>query len=126
MSGHCQPWERATVVQEMDRCRRYKIVGGTVRRCRDGPHSPWAPGSAEEKELVLAALTMTQEEFNKLAADRNELIVESSGDDHPNSDAPLPDNELVVALSDLFTANESVDTSGNDEGVLVLGEEGGV
>ena len=69
---------------------------------------------------------MTQEEFDKLAADRNELIVESSGDDHPNSDAPLPDNELVVALSDLFTADESVDTSGNDEGVLVLGEEGGV
>jgi hypothetical protein len=32
----------------------------------------------------------TQEEFDKLAADRNELIVESSGDDHPNSDAPIP------------------------------------
>jgi hypothetical protein len=53
--------------------------------------------------LLLAALTMTQEEFDKLGADRNELIVESSGDDHPNSDAPIPANELVVALSDLFT-----------------------
>ncbi len=67
---------------------------------------------------------MTQEEFDKLAADRNELIVESSGDDHPNSDAPIPDNELVVALSDLFTADKSIDTSGNDGGVV--GEEGGV
>ena len=67
---------------------------------------------------------MTQEEFNKLAADRNELIVGSSSDDHPNSDAPIPDNELVVALSDLVTANESIDTSGNDGGVV--GEEDGV
>ena len=77
----------------------------------------------KKKELVLAAITMTQEEFDKLAADRNELIVESSGDDHPNSDAPIPANELVVALSDLFT-DKSVDTSGNDGGVV--GEEGGV
>jgi hypothetical protein len=47
---------------------------------QDGPHSPWAaPGSPEKKELVLTALTMTQEEFDKLTADRNELIVESSG-----------------------------------------------
>jgi hypothetical protein len=107
----------------MDRCRRFKIVGGTVGRCQDGPHSPWAPGSPEEKELVLAALTTTQEEFDKLAADRNELIVESSGDDHPTSDAPIPANDLVVALSNLFT-NKSFDTSGNDGGVM--GEEGGV
>jgi hypothetical protein len=67
----------------------------------------------------------TQEEFDKLAADRNELIVESSGNDHPNSDAPIPDNDLVVALSDLFTADESIDTSGNHDGGVV-GEEGGV
>ncbi len=66
---------------------------------------------------------MTQEEFDKLAADRNELIVESSGDDHPTSDAPIPANDLVVALSDLFT-NKSFDMSGNDGGVM--GEEGGV
>ena len=77
----------------------------------------------KKKELVLVALTMTQEEFDKLAADRNELIVESSGDDHPTSDAPIPANELGVALSDLFT-DESFDTSGNDGGVM--GEEGGV
>ncbi len=52
------------------------------------------------------------------------MIVKSSGDDHPNSDAPIPDNELVVALSDLFTADESIDTSGNDGGVER--KEGGV
>ncbi len=65
---------------------------------------------------------MTQEVFDKLAADRNQLIVESSGDDHPNSNAPIPANELVVALSDVFT-NEPVDTSGNEGGVM--GDEGG-
>ena len=48
---------------------------------------------------------------------------EGSGDDHPNSDAPIPANELVVTLSDLFP-DESFDTSGNDVGVM--GEEGGV
>ena len=77
----------------------------------------------KKKELVLAALTMTQEEFDKFAANRNELIVEYSGDDHPTSNAPIPDNELVVAMFDLFTDN-SFDTSGNDGGVM--GEEGGV
>ena len=77
----------------------------------------------KKKELVLAALTMTQEEFDKFAANRNELIVESSGDDHPTSNAPIPDNKLVVAMSDLFT-DKSFDTSENDGGVM--GEEGGV
>ena len=76
----------------------------------------------KKKELVLAVLTMTQEEFDKLAADRNELIFESSGDDHPTSDAPIPANELIVTLSDLFT--KAFDTSGNDGGGM--GEEGGV
>ena len=77
----------------------------------------------KKKELVLAALTMTQEEFDKLAADRNESIVECSGDDHPTSDALIHANELVAALSNLFT-DEAFDTSGNDGGVM--GEEGGV
>jgi hypothetical protein len=48
---------------------------------------------------------------------------EGSDVDHPNSDAPIPANELVVALSNVFT-DESVDTSGNDGGVM--GDEGGV
>ena len=47
---------------------------------------------------------------------------EGSGDDHPNSDAPIPANELVVTLSDVFT-NESVDTSGNEG--EDMGDEGG-
>ena len=47
---------------------------------------------------------------------------EGSGDDHPNSDAPIPANELVVTLSDVFI-NESVDSSGNEGGVM--GDEGG-
>jgi hypothetical protein len=47
---------------------------------------------------------------------------EGSGNNHPNSDAPIPADELVVALSDVFT-NESVDTSGNEGGVM--GDEGG-
>ena len=47
---------------------------------------------------------------------------EGSGDNHPNSDAPIPANELVVALSDVFT-NKSVDTSGNEGGLM--GDEGG-
>ncbi len=46
----------------------------------------------KKKELVLAALTMTQEEFDKIAADRNELIVESSGDDHPTSHLQCSDS----------------------------------
>ena len=47
---------------------------------------------------------------------------EGSGDYHSNSDAPIPANELVVTLSDVFT-NESVDTSGNEG--EVMGDEGG-
>ena len=76
----------------------------------------------KKKELVLAALTMTQEEFNKLAVNRNELIVESSGDDHLTSDAPIPANELVVMLSDLFT-DESFD---EEWWRSYTGEEGGI
>jgi hypothetical protein len=48
---------------------------------------------------------------------------EGSGDDHPNSNAPIPANELVVALSDVFT-DESVATARNEGGVR--GDEGGI
>ena len=50
-------------------------------------------------------------------------VDEGSGDYHPTSNAPIPANELVVALSDIFT-DESVDTSGTEGGVM--GEQGGV
>ena len=53
---------------------------------------------------------------------RKQAADEVSGDDHPNSNAPIPVNELVVAFSDVFT-NKSVDTSGNEGGVM--GDEGG-
>ena len=52
---------------------------------------------------------------------RKQAADEGSGDDHPNSDAPIPAN-VVVALSDVFM-EKSVDMSGNDEGFT--GGEGG-
>ena len=52
---------------------------------------------------------------------QKQVADEGSGDDHPNSDAPIPANELVVALSNVFT-NKSVVTSGNEGGVM--GDEG--
>ncbi len=50
-------------------------------------------------------------------------VDEGSGDYHPTSNAPIPANELFVALSYLFT-DESVDTSRTEGGVM--GEQGGV
>ena len=52
---------------------------------------------------------------------RKQAADEGSGNDHPNSDAPIPAN-VVVALSDVFT-DKSVDMSGN-EGVFMGGEGG--
>jgi hypothetical protein len=50
------------------------------------------------------------------------LIVKSSGDDHLNFDAPIPANELVVALFYHIT-NEAVDMSWNEGGIMgVRGE----
>ena len=52
---------------------------------------------------------------------RKQAADEGSGDDHPNSDAPIPAN-VVVALSDVFM-DKSVDTSSNEGGFM--GGEGG-
>ena len=56
----------------------------------------------KKKELLLAALLMTQEEFDKLAAEREKLIVESaalaSNGDPLIFDAP---NELIVGAADI-------------------------
>ena len=68
---------------------------------------------------------MASDKIGRQMLQQKQAVDEGSGNDHPNSDAPIPDNELVVALSDLFTADESIDTSGNHYGGVV-GEEGGV
>ena len=52
---------------------------------------------------------------------RKQAADEGSGEDHPNSDAPIPVN-VVVTLSDVFT-DKSVDMSGNEGGFM--GGEGG-
>ena len=51
----------------------------------------------KKKELVMAAMMMTNKEFQKLAADINALIVKSaaSGNDHPNFDALSPARLLI-------------------------------
>jgi hypothetical protein len=103
-------------------CWRHSWTG----RCQDGQHT--ALGHLEvlkKKELVvLATLTMIQEEFYKLATERDQLIVKSSGNDHLNFDTPIPANELVVASSNCIT-NKTVDTSGNGGGGI-MGVRGGV
>ena len=78
----------------------------------------------KKKELVLAAMTMSNEEFDQLVAQRNQLIVESavaSGDAHINSDAPILPPELIVN-STMTTNDASTDTSG-DRGGVVGGED---
>ena len=70
-----------------------------------------------------AVTTTASDKIGRRMLQQKQAADEGSGDDHPNSDAPIPANELVVALSDEFT-DESVDTSGNEGGVM--GDEGGV
>ncbi len=75
----------------------------------------------KKKELVLAAMRMMDEEFQKLAANRNALIVDSaaSGDDHPNFDALSPARQPINDWTQAMnTGNKaSSDTSGNGGGV---------
>ncbi len=66
--------------------------------------------------------TTTSDKMGRQMSQQKQAVDEGSGDDHPNSDALIPANELVVTLSDVFT-NESVDTSGNEG--EVMGGEGG-
>ena len=66
---------------------------------------------------------MASDKIGRQMLQQKQAVDEGSGNDHPNSDAPIPANELVVALSNVFT-DESVDTSGNKGGVM--GDEGGV
>ena len=79
----------------------------------------------KKKELLLAALLMTQEEFNQLAAERDKLIVESadSSEDPLIFDAP---NGLIVGDAGIEHdgGDASSDTSGG--GGEFMGDEEGV
>ncbi len=79
----------------------------------------------KKKELLLATLLMTQEEFEQLAAEREKLIAEwaASNDDPLIFDAP---NELLVGDTDIDNdgGDASSDTSGG--GGIFKGVEDGV
>ena len=78
----------------------------------------------KKKELLLAALLMSQEEFDQLAAERDKLIVESadSNDEPLIFDAP---NELIVGDADIESdgGDASSDTLGGGGGFMGV-EEG--
>jgi hypothetical protein len=83
--------------------------------------------AVKKKELLLAALTMSQEEFEKLAAKREKLIIELPllGNDHPNNlEAPIM--LLVDSTDSNYTSDKAAcdDTFENDGRVMV--DEGGV
>ena len=65
----------------------------------------------KKKELVLAAMAMSNKEFDRMVAQRNQLIVESSDD--PN----LPP-ELIVHSTATTGDTASIDTSGDGGGVV--------
>ena len=71
----------------------------------------------KKKELTLAAMTMPDDEFEKLCADRKKLIVESSS--LPETVAP-PLPLLIVNSLD----NTAVDTLDNEGQVMV--DEGAI
>ena len=71
---------------------------------------------------AMIVTTVASDMIGRRMLQQNQASDEGSGNDHPNSDAPIPAYELVVALSDVST-NESVDASGNERGVM--GDEGG-
>ena len=71
----------------------------------------------KKKELVLAAMTMSNEEFDRLVAQRNQLLVESavgSGEAQP---------KVTVASTAMAGDNASTDTSG-DGGGVAEGDDG--
>jgi hypothetical protein len=62
----------------------------------------------KKKELVLAAMAMSNEEFDQLVAQRNQLIVESAVSDDPN----LPP-ELIIHSTATTSNTASIDMSGD-------------
>ena len=71
----------------------------------------------KKKELLLAALLMTQEEFNQLAAERDKLIVESAD----SNDEPL----IFDAPNELIVGNADIESDGGDASSDTLGGGGG-
>jgi hypothetical protein len=111
-SGRAQPsYERWT---EVDDAKLLEAQSDIVEMAHT------ALGHLEElkkKELVLASMTMSNEEFDQLVARRNQLFVESavaSGNTPP---------EVTVTLTATAGDNASTDTSG-DGGGVVGGEDG--
>ena len=72
----------------------------------------------KKKELVLAAMTMSNEEFNRLVAQRNQLIVES-----PVSESAVSENTPSYALIPL---PNSTATNGDTASIDASGDGGGV
>jgi hypothetical protein len=72
----------------------------------------------KKKELVLAAMAMSNEEFDRMVAQWNQLIVKSTVSDDPN----LPP-KLIVHSTTTTGDTASIDTSG-DGGGVVGGENG--
>ena len=64
-----------------------------------------------------AVTTTASDKIGRQMSQQRQAADEGSGNDHPNSDAPIPTNEFVVVISDVFT-DKSVDTSGNEGGVM--------
>jgi hypothetical protein len=74
-------------------------------------------------------MTMSNEEFDQLVAQRNHLIVESamaSGNDHINSDAPILPPELIVNSTMTTGNNAFTDTTGDGGGGGVVGAVDGL
>ena len=72
----------------------------------------------KKKELVLAAMTMSNEEFNRLVAQRNQLIVES-----PVSESAVSENTPSYAL---IPPPDSTATNGDTASIDASGDGGGV
>ena len=81
----------------------------------------------KKKELLLAALTMSQEEFEKLAAKREKLIIELPllGNDHPNNlEAPIM--LLVDSTDSNYTSDKAACDNRFENNGRVMVDEGGV
>ncbi len=123
MVAHCRPWDSAGLFKKCTDADDIKLLEAQSDVVEMAHKALGHLEVLKKKELVLATFTMTQDDFDKLAADRNQLIVKSSGDNHLTFNALIPANELVVPLSN-HTTDKAVDTSGNEGGIM--GVRGGL